>query len=302
MFNRNTRPQQKYEKLLKIGEGTYGVVYKARDTRTNTIVALKKIRLEHETEGVPSTAMREITLLREVQEHESIVKLLEVEHSHKKLHLVFEFLDQDLKGYMDSVPFMDPMLVMSYTYQLLDGLYFCHRRRILHRDLKPQNLLIDKEGNLKIADFGLARAFCVPLRPYTHEVVTLWYRAPELLLGSIDYSAPVDIWSVGCIVAEMLTKIPIFPGDSELDEVYKIFQILGTPSERTWPGVNELPEFGPHFPRWSKQDLGLCLNQHAKVSNEVVDLLELMFQYQPSRRVSAKAALEHIYFLPLFDD
>jgi len=144
--------------------------------------------------------------------------------------------------------------------------------------------------------------FCVPLRPYTHEVVTLWYRSPEILLGSKEYSCAVDIWSVACILAEMLTKIPIFPGDSELDQNYKIFQLLGTPNDRIWPGVSELSEFGPHFPRWGKQDLGRYLNQFTQVTNDVVDLMEQMFQYVPSRRISAKNALEHRYFMPLFDE
>lgn len=160
----------KYEKLEKVGEGTYGVVYKARDRETNEIVALKKTRLEQEDEGVPSTAIREISLLRELT-HENIVDLKDVIHNNDKLYLVFEFLDQDLKKYMDAVgKKMKPMLVKSYMEQLLRGIDYCHKRRILHRDLKPQNLLIDQSGKLKLADFGLARAFGVPIRTYTHEV------------------------------------------------------------------------------------------------------------------------------------
>jgi serine/threonine protein kinase len=125
----------------------------------------------------------------------------------------------------------------------------------LHRDLKPQNLLINKEGNLKLADFGLARAFGVPLRTYTHEVVTLWYRAPEILLGGRQYSTGVDMWSVGCIFAEMATRKPLFPGDSEIDEIFKIFRILGTPTEADWPGVESFPDFKSSFPKWErKQD------------------------------------------------
>ena len=226
----------KYVKTEKpIGEGTYGVVYKATEKKTGDTVALKKIRLEVEDEGVPSTALREISLLKELS-HPNIVELKDVEHSESppRLYLVFEWLDQDLKKYMDMLPNRKPMdaeLVQSYMYQLVRGMDFCHRRGIMHRDLKPQNLLINRAGELKIADFGLARAFQIPIRTYTHEVVTLWYRAPEILLGQRQYACPVDIWSIGAIFAEMANRRPLWPGDSEIDELYKIFRTLGTPTE-----------------------------------------------------------------------
>jgi cyclin-dependent kinase len=226
--------------------GTYGVVYKARDlANSGRIVALKKIRLEAEDEGVPSTAIREISLLKELRDP-NIVRLFNIVHSDgHKLYLVFEFVDLDLKRYMEALPVSDggrgkalpegssatimqlglgEVVVRKFMMQLCEGIKYCHSRRVLHRDLKPQNLLIDKEGNLKLADFGLARAFGVPLRTYTHEVVTLWYRAPEILLGGRQYSTGVDMWSVGCIFAEMCTRKPLFPGDSEIDEIFKIFR------------------------------------------------------------------------------
>jgi len=210
----------KYLKIEKVGEGTYGVVYKARDKQTQDICALKKIRLDAEDEGVPSTAIREISLLKELQ-HPNIVCLKDVVHSENKLHLVFEFLDHDLKKHMDghiATGGMPGHMVKSYMYQMLQGIAFCHAHRVLHRDLKPQNLLIDRNGMLKLADFGLARAFGIPVRTYTHEVVTLWYRAPEILLGSKHYSTPVDLWSVGCIFAEMVSPVipsppPLLPTD-----------------------------------------------------------------------------------------
>jgi len=282
----------RYEKLQKIGEGTYGVVYKAQDKESGRYIALKKIRLEHEDEGVPSTAIREISILKEMQ-HQNIVGLLDVVNMPNKLYLVFEFLDQDLKRYMDSVGNLEGKLVMSYCKQLLEGLVYCHRRRILHRDLKPQNLLIDKQGVLKLADFGLARAVCVPVRPYTHEVITLWYRAPEILLGSQAYSMPVDMWSAGCIFAELLTKRPLFPGDSEIDEIFRIFKMLGTPNEENWKGCTSLPDFKPDFPKWSKQDMRKVL---PGVDPVAINLLEKMLVYEPSQRISAKAALQHPYF------
>uniref|UniRef100_M1BLC9 cyclin-dependent kinase n=1 Tax=Solanum tuberosum TaxID=4113 RepID=M1BLC9_SOLTU len=246
-----------YEKIGKIGEGTYGVVYKALVRATKEIVALKKIRLEQEDEGVPSTAIREISLLKEMQ-HGNIVRLLDVVHSEKRLYLVFEYLDLDLKKHMDSCPEFskDTGVVKSFVYQMLRGIAYCHSRRVLHRDLKPQNLLIDPRTNvLKLADFGLGRAFGIPVRTFTHEVVTLWYRAPEILLGSRHYSTPVDVWSAGCIFAEMVNQQPLFPGDSEIDELFKIFRVVGTPNEDTWPGVTSLPDYKSTFPKWPPKDL-----------------------------------------------
>lgn len=157
------------------------------------------------------------------------MSLEDVMMEEKKLYLIFEFLAMDLKHYLDKIKpgtYMDPELVKSYLYQINDAILFCHQRRVLHRDLKPQNLLITRDGLIKVADFGLGRAFGVPVRVYTHEVVTLWYRAPEVLLGSARYSCPIDIWSLGCIFAEMATKKPLFQGDSEIDQLFRIFRLL----------------------------------------------------------------------------
>ncbi|VVC90445.1 unnamed protein product [Leptidea sinapis] len=217
-------------KIEKIGEGTYGVVYKGKNKTTGQFVAMKKIRLEADDEGIPSTAIREISLLKELN-HPNIVKLEDVLMEESKLYLIFEFLSMDLKKYMDSLgsgKFMNPMTVKSYLYQINNAILYCHKRRILHRDLKPQNLLIDKTGIIKVADFGLGRAFGVPVRVYTHEVVTLWYRAPEVLLGCQRYSCPIDIWSIGCIFSEMSSKKPLFQGDSEIDQLFRIFRRFGS--------------------------------------------------------------------------
>jgi len=283
----------RYHKFEKIGEGTYGVVYKAKDRETNQIVALKKIRLEAEDEGVPSTAVREISLLKELQ-HENIVCLKDVVHESQKLYLVFEYLEQDLKKYMDFVggP-LDRLLVKSYMYQLLLGIAFCHSHRVLHRDLKPQNLLIDRTGSLKLADFGLARAFGVPVRTFTHEVVTLWYRAPEILLGTRQYSTPVDIWSIACIFVEMMTTLPLFPGDSEIDQLFKIFRQLGTPGEEHWHGVTTLTDYKGSFPKWSARPL---TEIRGLTDPLAIDLLDRMLKYEPSQRISAREALNHPYF------
>jgi len=285
----------KFDRIEKIGEGTYGVVYKARDKTTGDTVALKKIRLDQDAEGVPSTAIREISLLKELN-HPAIVKLMDVVHVDMKLYLVFEFLDGDLKSFMEQwkpsggIPMVQ---VKSFLSQLLQGIAFCHSHRILHRDLKPQNLLISNSGKIKLADFGLARAFGVPVRLYTHEVVTLWYRAPEILLGTRYYSTAVDIWSIGCIFAEMITLVALFRGDSEIDQLFKIFMMLGTPNEAIWPGVSALADFKPTFPNWVPQDITRKIPALDKVGH---DLLMQMLTYEPCSRVSAKNALSHPYF------
>lgn len=288
-----------FAKLEKIGEGTYGVVFKGRNKLTGDLVAMKKIRLESEEEGVPSTAIREISLLKELQ-HPNIVRLLEVIMQENRLYLIFEFLTMDLKKYLDtSIPsgeMMDPQLVKSYTFQILQGILFCHQRRVLHRDLKPQNLLIDKSGAIKIADFGLARAFGIPVRVYTHEVVTLWYRSPEILLGANKYSCPVDIWSIGCIFAEMANKKPLFQGDSEIDELFRIFRVLRTPTEEIWPGVTQLPDFKATFPAWTTKSLRTSAKN---LGDEGYDLLDKMLEYDPQKRISAKMAIQHPYFADL---
>ncbi|OBT86924.1 CMGC/CDK/CDC2 protein kinase [Pseudogymnoascus sp. 03VT05] len=306
---------ENYQKLEKIGEGTYGVVYKARDLlHGGRIVALKKIRLEAEDEGVPSTAIREISLLKEMNDP-NIVRLLNIVHADgHKLYLVMEFLDLDLKKYMEALPISDggrgkalpegsspdlgrlglgDQMVKKFMSQLCEGIRYCHSHRVLHRDLKPQNLLIDRDGNLKLGDFGLARAFGVPLRTYTHEVVTLWYRAPEILLGGRQYSTGVDMWSVGCIFAEMCTRKPLFAGDSEIDEIFKIFRLLGTPTELDWPGVTSFPDFKSSFPKWGRD---LNANLIPGLDNLGQDLLENMLVYDPAGRISAKQACMHPYF------
>ncbi|KAK9194660.1 hypothetical protein WN944_005367 [Citrus x changshan-huyou] len=282
---------RQYEKVEKIGEGTYGVVYKARNCVTNETIALKKIRLEQEDEGVPSTAIREISLLKEMQ-HGNIVRLQDVVHSEKKLYLVFEYLDLDLKKHMDSCPDFanDPRLIKTFLYQILRGIAYCHSHRVLHRDLKPQNLLIDRRTNaLKLADFGLARAFGIPVRTFTHEVVTLWYRAPEILLGSRHYSTPVDVWSVGCIFAEMVNQRPLFPGDSEIDELFKIFRVLGTPNEDTWPGVTSLPDFKSAFPKWPSKELGTVVRNLEPAG---IDLLSVSSRFEMMLTASVPPCLQ----------
>lgn len=286
---------ENFVKIEKIGEGTYGVVYKGKHKKTGQIVAMKKIRIESDEEGIPPTAIREISILKELK-HPNIVSLEDVLMEESRLYLIFEYLTMDLKKYMDCLgvgKLMEPSLVKSYLHQITTAILFCHKRRIFHRDLKPQNLLIDKNGVIKLADFGLGRTFGIPLRVYTHEVVTLWYRAPEVLLGATRYTCAIDMWSIGCIFAEMATKKPLFQGDSEIDQLFRIFRILRTPTEDIWPGVTQLSDYKATFPNWKSNNLA---SQVKPLDEKGLDLLQAMLTYDPVHRISALKALQHPYF------
>lgn len=238
---------------------------------------------------------REISLLKELK-HPNIVSLEDVLMEENRLYLIFEFLSMDLKKYMDSLgpdKMIDPKLVRSYMYQITSAILFCHKRRVLHRDLKPQNLLINASGIIKVADFGLGRSVGIPVRNYTHEIVTLWYRAPEILLGSARYACPVDIWSIGCIFAEMATRKPLFQGDSEIDQLFRMFRILKTPTEEIWPGVTNLADYKGTFPCWTTNQLD---NQVKHLNEAGMDLLQQTLIYNPAQRITAKRILEHEYF------
>ena len=272
----------------------FSQVFKGRNRQTGELVALKEIHLDPE-EGTPSTAIREISLMKELK-HENILSLYDVIHVENKLMLVSEYMDLDLKRYMDTRgdhSKLDAATIKTFTYQLLKGIAFCHENRVLHRDLKPQNLLINKKGQLKLADFGLARAFGIPVNTFSNEVVTLWYRAPDVLLGSRTYNTSIDIWSAGCIMAEMYTGRPLFPGTTNEDQLQKIFRLMGTPGERSWPGIAQLPEYKATFHVYATQDLRLIFPGLEQVA---LDLLMRMLQLRPEMRISAADALRHPWF------
>merc|ERR1719367_1574672 len=284
-----------YTKLDKLGEGTYATVFKGKSRLTDNLVALKEIRLEHE-EGAPCTAIREVSLLKDLK-HNNIVTLHDIVHTDRALTLVFEYLEKDLKQYMDDCGGILSMNnVKLFLFQLIRGLGYCHSRRILHRDLKPQNLLINERGELKLADFGLARAKSVPTKTYSNEVGTLWYRPPDVLLGSTEYSTPIDMWGVGCIFYEMASGRPLFPGSTVEDELHLIFKELGTPTEDKWPGISMSEELVAYnFPSYPPEPL---VKRAPRLDQDGLDLVEKFLLYEAKKRISARSAMRHPYFGP----
>ncbi|PKU76205.1 Cyclin-dependent kinase G-2 [Dendrobium catenatum] len=297
------RSVDEFERLNKIDEGTYGVVYRARDKMTGEIVALKKVKMEKEREGFPLTSLREINILLSFH-HPSIVDVKEVVvgSSLDSIFMVMEYMEHDLKGLMETMkqPFSQSE-VKCLMLQLLSGVKYLHDNWVLHRDLKTSNLLLNNRGELKICDFGLARQYGSPLKPYTHLVVTLWYRAPELLLGTKQYSTAIDMWSLGCIMAEFLAKEPLFNGKTEFDQLDKIFRTLGTPNEKIWPGFAKLPGVKVNFVRQPYNRLRekfppTSFSGRPTLSEAGFDLLNKLLTYDPEKRITAEDALNHDWF------
>ncbi|KAG2706718.1 hypothetical protein I3760_05G116100 [Carya illinoinensis] len=297
------RSVDEFERLNRIDEGTYGVVYRARDKKSGDIVALKKVKMEKEKEGFPLTSLREINILLSLH-HSSIIDVKEVVvgSSLDSIFMVMEYMEHDLKGLMETMkqPFSQSE-VKCLMLQLLEGVKYLHDNWVLHRDLKASNLLLNNRGELKICDFGLARQYGSPLKPYTHLVVTLWYRAPELLLGAKQYSTAIDMWSLGCIMAEFLSKEPLFNGKTEFDQLDKIFRILGTPNETIWPGFSKLPGVKVNFVKHQynllrKKFPATSFTGSPVLSDSGFDLLNKLLTYDPEKRITAEAALNHEWF------
>ncbi|KAM9986215.1 hypothetical protein ACTFIY_010650 [Dictyostelium cf. discoideum] len=287
-----------FEKLDSIGEGTYGIVYKGRDKETGRIVALKKVKIgQQDKDGIPLTSLREIQILKEIK-HPNIVSLLEVVigSTGDKIYLVFEYLEHDVASLIDNInkPFKLSE-IKCFLLQLLRAVEYLHSHWIIHRDLKCSNLLYGNNGNLKLADFGLARKYGYPIESITPCMVTLWYRSPELLLGCQKYSTAVDLWSIGSIFGELLIGRPLITGNNEIDQIMRIFNLLGEPNEQIWPGFSSLPNFKrlnniPHQPYNNLRELV------PTISDTAFDLLNQLLTYDPTKRITASDAIQHPFF------
>ncbi|CAK0862360.1 unnamed protein product [Prorocentrum cordatum] len=294
--------QQQYELVEVIGEGAYGTVHLARDRDTGEQVAVKQLKLGGDfADGVPAHVVREVSLLRDFV-HPNIVQLKDCQNTGvSEYQLIFEYVPDDLyrimRGQRREGVRLPMSKVLGYSRDLLSGVYACHARLIIHRDLKPQNLLVHPVHGLKICDFGLARTLSVPSRAYTPEIVTLWYRCLELLLGRRTYGAEVDIWSVGCIVAEMAAGHAIFPGDCEIGTCFKIMQLVGSPTEATWPGFEQmLPLWSKRFPTWPASDMRAIRDARPELGEAGIDLVRSLLSLNPSSRPIARRARAHAVF------
>ena len=282
-----------------LGQGTYGVVYRVRDKRTKKEYALKKVKVDRDLfrDGFPVACAREIAILKSCT-HENVVHLKEVVVGEQleKIYLVMEYCEQDLASLLDNLekPFTESE-VKCIILQLLSGLVYLHANFIIHRDIKVSNLLLTDTGCLKIADFGLARTFGVPSKSsMTPGLVTLWYRPPELLLGSTDQSTAIDMWAVGCILGELLIHKPLLPGTSEISQIDRIVDLLGTPSESIWANFKDLPAC-KNF-TLKQQPYNNLKTKFPWLSQAGLRLLNFLFMYDPKKRATAAECLQSSYF------
>uniref|UniRef100_A0A2K5PZ26 cyclin-dependent kinase n=1 Tax=Cebus imitator TaxID=2715852 RepID=A0A2K5PZ26_CEBIM len=286
---------EKYEKIGKIGEGSYGVVFKCRNRDTGQIVAIKRFLESEDDPVIKKIALREIRMLKQLK-HPNLVNLLEVFRRKRRLHLVFEYCDHtvlhELDRYQRGVP---EHLVKSITWQTLQAVNFCHKHNCIHRDVKPENILITKHSVIKLCDFGFARLLTGPSDYYTDYVATRWYRSPELLVGDTQYGPPVDVWAIGCVFAELLSGVPLWPGKSDVDQLYLIRKTLGDliPRHQQVFSTNQYfsgvkipdPEDMVSNPFWR----GLC-------SPKAYPALEGCLHMDPSERLTCEQLLHHPYF------
>lgn len=296
------RHSSNFETLNHIEEGSYGWVSRARDITTSRVVALKKVKMDYAQDGFPITALREISILQKTR-HENILTLHEVlsGDTPSECILVMEFLEHDLKTLQEAMH--DPFVaseVKTLLRQLVSGVSYLHDNAIMHRDLKTSNILLSNRGTLKLADFGMARYIPPSAAPLTQLVVTLWYRAPELLLGTSSYGCEIDMWSVGCVMGELLLKTPLLPGSNEVDQLSRVFTLCGLPSEKTWPGFYRLPNAASlKLPREQNAPQRFERARFPFLSAAGVDLLSSLLSLNPENRPTAKEVLGHEYFSEL---
>uniref|UniRef100_A0ABM5GR14 Cyclin-dependent kinase-like 2 n=1 Tax=Pogona vitticeps TaxID=103695 RepID=A0ABM5GR14_9SAUR len=286
---------EKYEILGLVGEGSYGMVMKCRNKETGRVVAIKKFLESEDDKMVKKIAMREIKLLKQLR-HENLVNLLEVCKKKKRWYLVFEFVDHTVLDDLEMFPNgLDYNKVRKYLYQIIKGIGFCHSHNIIHRDIKPENILVSCSGIIKLCDFGFARTLAAPGEAYTDYVATRWYRAPELLVGDIKYGKAVDVWAIGCLVTEMLTGEPLFPGDSDIDQLYHIMKSLGNLIPRHQELFYKNPLFaGVRLPE--VKELDPLEKRYSKLSVTIIEFAKRCLQTDPDKRPSCSELLQSDLF------
>ncbi|XP_019389846.1 PREDICTED: cyclin-dependent kinase-like 2 [Crocodylus porosus] len=286
---------EKYETLGLVGEGSYGMVMKCRNKDSGRIVAIKKFLESEDDKMVKKIAMREIKLLKQLR-HENLVNLLEVCKKKKRWYLVFEFVDHTILDDLELFPNgLDYSRVRKYLFQIIKGIGFCHSHNIIHRDIKPENILVSQSGVVKLCDFGFARTLAAPGEAYTDYVATRWYRAPELLVGDLKYGKAVDVWAIGCLVTEMLTGEPLFPGDSDIDQLYHIMKCLGNLTLRHQELFYKNPLFaGVRLPE--VKEVEPLARRYPKLSTAILDLAKKCLQIDPDKRPSCAELLQCDFF------
>lgn len=287
----------RYRRVKAIGGGTFGDVSLGYDSFLGRKIAIKHVRImSRENDGIPKAVFRELEALKQLRGSQRIVELLDYYPEETSLCLVFEYLPMSLADIIsNSCSFLPACDIKALSLMLFEGLHHCHSRMIIHRDIKPANILVTKCGTLKLGDFGLARVFDPnSSASLSHQVSTRWYRAPELLFASRHYTAAVDVWSAGVVVAELISLSPLFPGSNDIDQLYRVFQIMGSPSVDVWPGVDRLPDFDKIcFPNMQTVDLSLLM-PHA--GREDIEFLRSVLDLDPLKRHSADQVIQDDYF------
>lgn len=292
----------RYKVLGRLGEGAFGDVRWGVDTRNGVKVALKHVRIMTRGGpggggGVPKAIFREMESLRQLEDHNRVVKLLDVYPEENNLCLVLEYLPSDLGEVISNAKnFLPVAKVKAFAWMLMDALRYIHSHHIIHRDIKPSNLLLTVNGQLKLGDFGLARVIEAQEghNSLSHQVATRWYRPPELLFASHSYTFSADVWSAGVVIAELMTLRPLFPGSNDIDQMFRVFQVLGSPTPEVWPGVERLPDYNKvSFPDLNPVDLKLLISN---VEQADIDFLQCMVRLYPAARATAAEACESKYF------
>ena len=294
------KDNKRYTIVEKLGEGSYGAVYKVHDNTNGQNMAVKIILTKDSHEGIPSTTIREITNLKYCS-HPNILSLINVYFYQDQIELVLDCCESDLRNfinkYQDIPKTYNKETIKNIIYQIIKGVSFMHSQAIVHRDLKPGNILIDVSTlKVKIGDFGFSRKLSIPTRRYTREVSTLWYRAPELLLGSPLYSFGIDIWGIGCILAELVMKEPLFEGNSEIEELKMMFNVFGTFNDRLFPGFEKVLNTNKFLVRKKGEGIVNHIKKRSKidVGEECYDLLSKLLVVNQLKRISLNEALKHV--------